>query len=302
MVLLVAGDGEICNNGCLNGTDGWCEKRKWKSDGTVEQCVDRTRYGFNCVSGCEWGGEYFWCHQSWHNSENWEYCGPSGKTRYDVPCVSECAQKGKDYWWCYTAQDNSEWEYCSPPSQVKTKKVTYTIYGQECRGDCDTHGKSYWWCDKTPRWPPKSGKGGSNGDSSWDYCSPQAAVQNSGSQNSSEVKSFTRYNEPCTDACAGRGKDYFWCNTIDSWDYCSPKVVATEPVIARHGRPCVGICDNMGKSYKWCTVFNAGHSDSWWDYCGPDSEEGEPAWKSWIPTIIIIATIIAIVIVGCAVK
>ena len=28
------------------------------------------------------------------------------------------------------------------------------------------------WCKKPQRWPPKSGKGGSNGDSTWDYCSP----------------------------------------------------------------------------------------------------------------------------------
>merc|ERR1711974_123824 len=115
-------------------------------------------------------GEFYWCYHSWHNAENWEYCGPSGQTRYGVPCVSECAQNGKDYWWCHTlttAHDSSTWEYCSPPSQVKAKKLTYTIYGQECTGDCATHGEKYWWCTKTARWPPKSGRGGSIGDSTW---------------------------------------------------------------------------------------------------------------------------------------
>jgi len=232
------------------------------------------------------------------SSERWEYCAPPGRTRYNVPCVSECAQKGKDYWWCYTAEDESKWEYCSPSSQVKVKKLTYTVNGQECDGDCGTHGEKYWWCKKPQRWPPKSGKGGSNGDSTWDYCSPQA-IQNSGSQNSTVTgNSFTRYNIACKDACEGRGEDYFWCHTIDnSWDYCSPKAV--EPVIARGGRPCVGICDYMGKSYEWCNVWNAGYSgaSNWWDYCG---EGTEAAWKSWIPTIIIIATVILIVIVCCA--
>merc|ERR1712192_215699 len=170
--------------------------------------------------------EGFFCFTSWHNSELWEYCAPPGKTRYNVPCVSECAQKGKDYWWCYTTNPGSTWEYCSPSSQLSVKKLTHTVNGQECVGDCGTHGEKYWWCKKPQRWPPKSGKGGSNGDSTWDYCSPDF---------------HTRYNKPCKDACESRGEDYFWCHTTDnSWDYCSPKAV--EPVIARGGRPCVGIC------------------------------------------------------------
>jgi len=151
-------------------------------------------------------------------------------------------------------------QQCRPG--VKVKKITYTINGQECDGDCGTHGEKYWWCTKPQRWPPKSGKGGDNGDSTWDYCSPDYR---------------TRYNKPCKDACEGRGEDFFWCNTIDrdhtipyNWDYCSPK--AMEPVIARGGRPCVGICDTMGKSYKWCNVWNAGYSSNSWDYCGEGTE------------------------------
>merc|ERR1712172_469473 len=180
---------------------------------------------------------------------------------------------------CFTSWHNSElWEYCAPSSQLSVKKLTHTVNGQECVGDCGTHGEKYWWCKKPQRWPPKSGKGGSNGDSTWDYCSPDF---------------HTRYNKPCKDACEGRGEDYFWCHTTDnSWDYCSPKAV--EPVIARGGRPCVGICDYMGQSYEWCNVWNAGYSGNWWDYCG---EGTEAAWKSWIPTIIIIATVILVVIV-----
>jgi len=310
ILLIVNVEAEICNNGCGNSTESFCEKRKWKADGIVEQCVDKTTYGLDCASSCKKGDEsYFWCYTSWHTNANnwdgtstgaWEYCAPLGHTRYDVPCVSECAREGKEYWWCYTAHDSSKWEYCSPPSQVKAKKVTYTIYGQECTGECGTHGKKYWWCEKTPRWPGKSGRGGKNPDASWDYCSPAPqVVQNSGSQNSSEVKAqfFTRYNEPCKDACESRDKDYFWCNTIDSWDYCSPKVLATEPVIAKGGRPCVGICDTMGKSYKWCAVFNAGHSNNWWDYCGEKTDEA--SWVSWVPALVSISIVILIGVLIC---
>merc|ERR1719180_230940 len=93
-------------------------------------------------------------------------------------------------------------------------------------------------------------------------------------------KARTRYNKPCKNACEGRGKDYFWCDTLetDSWDYCSPEVVAVEPVIAKGGRPCAGICDTMGKSYTWCSVISVkdeeikGDSGSWWDYCSAEDK------------------------------
>lgn len=256
----------------------------WGSDGVVERCVDKTRYGDDCALNCKKGYEsYHWCWKSYHDSQDWEYCGPDGQTRYGARCLSECAQNGKDYWWCYTEHPGgvlpTKWEYCSPPSQVTSKKVTYTVHGQECMDDCGTHGEEYWWCTKSHRWREKGGRGYSrNRDNAWDYCSPQPEGQDKGTQ-SSPFKGRTRYNKPCKDSCESRGEDYFWCHTFDSsWDYCSPTVVATEMVIAKGGRPCVGICDTMGESYKWCTVISVdddslrGSSSGWWDYCGPGAE------------------------------
>jgi len=290
-------DGELCKNGT---------ETKWRTGGIVERCVDKTRYGADCVFACKQGGhkaqgtekDYYWCWTGWHLSGDWDYCGLEGKTRYGVQCATECAQNGKDYWWCYTSHDSegspTSWEYCSPPSKVKVSKATYTRYGQICNGDCDTHGEEYWWCEKSRRW------GGKSADSPWDFCSPQNT--GTGSQ-SSPVKgeARTRYNKPCKDACEGRGEDYFWCNTLDnSWDYCSPKVVAAEPVIAKGGRPCAGICDTMGKSYKWCSVTSVtdpeikGDNTSsswspswWWDYCGEEYKASSSTLNaiSWLPLL-----------------
>jgi len=277
IALLVAGEGEICNNGCGNDSKNWCNKKRRTGDGAEVRCVDKTRDGANCESSCKKGKEdYYWCWIGWHMSEDWEYCAPEGQTRYGVRCVSECAKNGENYWWCNTEYDNNlsptKWEYCSPPSQVETKKLTYTRHGQECLGDCDTHGENYWWCKKSRRW------GGKHADTLWDYCSPKA-IQSSGSGSTPfKGKARTRYNKPCKDGCAGRDEQYFWCNTLDgSWDYCSPEVAATEPVIAHGGRPCAGICDYMGESYTWCSVISVtdssikGSSSTWWDYCGPNT-------------------------------
>ena len=65
---------------------------------------------------------------------------------------------------------------------------------------------------------------------------------------------YTRYNEPCKDACEGRGEDYFWCNTVaGSWDYCSPKGDFQFSFIIFPKKKSVFLC--AIKSLKKMTIF-----------------------------------------------
>ena len=81
-----------------------------------------------------------------------------------------------------------------------SKVVTYTMHGEKCAGPCQLYSASaaiatYYWCDTM---------------SGWDYCSPRSLVDIHG--------------QYCSDECAKRGQDYFWCNRkIGSWDYCGNK-------------------------------------------------------------------------------
>jgi len=173
--------------------------------------------------------------------------------KYGEVCSNECGE-GSPSNWCgqYRSGDKGQAMRC----------LQLTIYGKACalEGCVQSEKRSnYYFCKTNEN--ALSGKGANIW---WDYCSLQG---------------LTKHGTACTDECAQRGEDYYWCHTQSSssttWDYCSPpgRAVPVEKTI--YGGRCISECGKYkGASYYWCQrnihSCDSKNCPARWDYCSPD--------------------------------
>lgn len=197
----------------------WCHTDK-SDESAWDYCSPQPRVrplqytyrGGRCIGECkQWEEDYYWCKKNLHHCSGgrggtcdawWDYCSPDPwHTRYNKKCKEECSWSEEGYHWCY--EEDGGWDYCSPAPEMGVDvkdHMEVSIYGVRCSSICSDWGESYNWCRLY---------GGKDG-SAWDYCSTSP--------------NLTTHSAECTDECARRKEEYFWCNTAESWDYCSPTV------------------------------------------------------------------------------
>ena len=180
-------------------------------------------------------------------------------TVFGEPCIDSCEKRGYDYSWCHKSETTSTgtWfnsDYCTTSSKQ-------TAYGEECVDQCRETGNGYYWCKKSP--------------SLWGYCTPDHLLELTGLWKSlydsadaasdgdastiqtSSVKGFTVYGEPCRSKCQIKeGSSYSSCQMLKktSLDDSQPAKdhCTSSAEVSSKGMACVTRCQKTKAGYYQC--------------------------------------------------
>jgi len=183
--------------------------------------------------------------------------------RHDELCTNECSLYIGDS--IDTITGPRKW--CGQVKEDVTGRlmrcVQYTKHGETCVDECGYSSyKGYHWC-LTNRYQLEE-------EDWWGSCSAKPG--------------HTTGKNKCSDECARRGENYFWCHTSgNNWEYCSPPGLVKPVQFTVRGSPCISECRQGGKNYHWCyknlAYCDEESCDDNWDYCSLDEEHTRYNYK-----------------------